>query len=89
MSRKLYDVVHGSKFKTGGEEKTKWTTVGAIFESDKGALSLKLEYVPTGIGEKGLWLNLFEPKARTETGQGSTQKQPEDSSPSGDDSIPF
>jgi hypothetical protein len=62
-----YEVSHASGKYTGqdGTEKTRWKQCGVVFKSDKGNLSMKLEYVPTSRNEEGdLWLNLFVPKPR-------------------------
>jgi len=40
------NIVVGQKYTKNGEEKTKWTTIGACFIKDDGKMSIKLETVP-------------------------------------------
>lgn len=51
-----------------GESKDIPTTVGVILESDSGHFRMKINYIPTEIGEDGLWFDLFdyEPKRKKE-----------------------
>ncbi len=91
MARKVYDVVAviGTYTNRNGEEKKRYLTVGAVFESDRG-LSMKLEAIPVG-GEFNGWLSFFEPKERDEQpkgGQGRTTKPKQEVS-FHDDDIPF
>ena len=79
---KKFDVVHGEKYTAGGEEKTKWTRCGVVFESDKG-LSLKLDYIP--VSSNG-WFSLFEPKDRSQQSGGTGNPAP---APMSSDEIPF
>ena len=67
MSSLEYEVVHANGKYTGadGTEKTRWSKCGVVFKSDKGSLSMKLEYVPTLRNENGeLWFNMFVPQAK-------------------------
>lgn len=67
-SRYSHDVLHGVKYQSSeGQEKTRWTKCGAAFTSDKGNISIKLEYLPSGPGP--VWLSLFEPKRDQENEQ--------------------
>jgi len=83
--KKLYDAVvtTGKYTDRGGNEKTRYLTVGAVFEGEKG-LSLKLEALPT-VGFNG-WINFYAPRERE-------QKPQQQSAPAADDdfgdSIPF
>ena len=75
MSKKVFDVVHGNgTYKAqDGSEKTRWQNVGAVFKSDKGNFSMKLDAVPTRRNEEGeLWLNLFVPQDRTQQSKPET-----------------
>jgi hypothetical protein len=66
--RKIYDAVCSSKYKDKqGNEKTRYTSVGAVFEGDKG-MSLKLESLPINFSG---WISFYEPKERQ-------RKEPED-----------
>ena len=68
----------GSYTDRDGNEKSRWTKCGVVFESSNG-LSLKLESVPVGNDWNGFF-SLFEPKPRT---------QPAPASPEFDDDVPF
>jgi hypothetical protein len=72
MSSLLYKVSHanGTYTDANGEEKTRWNDVGVVFKSDKGAVTMKLEYVPTKRNDQGdLWLNLFVPRKKEQPAQ--------------------
>jgi hypothetical protein len=72
MSSLLYKVKHanGTYTDANGEEKTRWSDVGVVFKSDKGAVTMKLEYVPTKRNDQGdLWLNLFVPRKKEQPAQ--------------------
>ena len=60
MATKVYDVVAvtGTYTDRSGEEKKRYLTCGAVFQSDKG-LSVKLECIPVGFNG---WFSLYEPK---------------------------
>jgi hypothetical protein len=82
---KVYDVVAvtGKYTDRNGNEKNRYMTCGAVFQTDKG-MSLKLEALP--IGHDG-WFQLYEPKER-EQPQGRQQSR----RPAADDfndSVPF
>ena len=61
---KKYDVSAriGSYTDAQGNEKGRWLTCGAVFETEKG-LSMKLEAVPVGSEWNGFF-SLFAPKGR-------------------------
>jgi len=40
------NIVVGTKYTKNGEERTKWSTIGACFIKDDGKMSIKLETVP-------------------------------------------
>lgn len=75
MAIKRYDVVAvtGKYTDRQGQEKSRYLNVGAVFENDRGQLSIKLEALPVG-GEWSGWLQLYEPKER-EHGQQRHQQQ--------------
>jgi hypothetical protein len=44
-----------------GQKKKRYLNVGAVFENDKGELSLKIESIPVG-GEWNGWVSFYVPK---------------------------
>lgn len=85
-SKYAYDICHGVEYGTQG--KKRWTKVGAAFRDEEtGRISLKLDYVPVGTGP--VFLSLFEPKPKDDTGgnQGQTQSSNADRNPT--DDVPF
>lgn len=85
--KKLYDAVvtTGKYTDREGKEKTRYLTVGAVFEGEKG-LSLKLEALPT-VGFNG-WINFYAPRDREQKPQQQQQAPAADDGGFGDD-IPF
>jgi hypothetical protein len=71
--RKKYDAVAtvGKYTAKDGVEKKRYLTVGAVFESDEGKLTLKLEGVPVSPDWSG-WISFYEPKVYT----GTTENDP-------------
>lgn len=65
MARKVFDVVAtvGKYTDKQGNEKKRYTNVGAVFEDDQGRLSIKLETIPVGPEWSG-WISLYPPKER-------------------------
>lgn len=65
-SKYTHDIMFATEYTDrNGEKKSSWTRCGKAFTSDKGGLSLKLEFIPVGIDpNRGLWFQLFEPKPR-------------------------
>lgn len=64
MATKIYDAVATLGVyndRQTGEEKKRYQTIGAVFQNDKGQLSLKLETIPVGPEWSG-WISFFEPK---------------------------
>jgi hypothetical protein len=60
--KKKYDAVATvGKYTKEGIEKKRYLTVGAVFESDDGKLTLKLEGVPVSPDWSG-WIAFYEPK---------------------------
>lgn len=94
MSKKVFDVVASAgEYTSGGETKTRWINCGAVFKSDKGNYSMKLESVPTKRNEQGeLWLSLFVPRERDQDKpqqqQGFREPAAQQSAPP-DDEFPF
>lgn len=92
---KKYDaaVKTGEYTDRNGEQKARWLNVGAVFENDRGQLSLKLEAVPVGDGWNG-WVSFFEPRDPQQQGrQGNAYADAKDgkrpASNYDDDSMPF
>lgn len=86
---KKYDVVAVSKYNdSNGNEKTKYTNIGAVFTTYKGGFCIKIESVP--VGWDG-WAQLYEPKPREDR----QHQKPGESVPAKEyesdfnDSIPF
>lgn len=79
--RKKYDAVAtvGAYTAKDGTEKKRYLTVGAVFENDKGNLSLKLDGMPVSPDWSG-WISFYEPKPYV----GAAQSKDDDS-----DGIPF
>lgn len=98
MATKRYDVVAitGKYTDRQGQEKSRYLNVGAVFENDRGNLSMKLEALPVGTEWSG-WLQLFEPREQDgQRGRTEQRQEPQRRSapgPSGvedyDDGIPF
>jgi hypothetical protein len=93
MSKKQYDVVAtvGEYTAANGVVKKRYVTCGAVFENDKGNLSLKLESIPVGQEWTG-WLSLFEPKPRDGQQPAATPKQAyaqQNQAQDGMDDVPF
>lgn len=82
MGKKFDVVAVVGKYKDrDGNDKSRYQNIGAVFENDKGQLSLKLECIPVGPEWIG-WANLFEPKSAEQSTHGKA-------APSVDDEIPF
>lgn len=67
-----YNLMMGRKYKTsGGQEKTAWTRVGAMFPNRSGkGFSIALEALPLVLDEKGgVRIQAFPAKARGERGE--------------------
>jgi hypothetical protein len=79
--KKLYDAVHTEKYtdKQTGEEKRKYTNIGAVFQRDDGSMCMAF---------LGSWINFYEPKMKQEGYQQAKQavEQPADEL---EDEIPF
>lgn len=91
MAIKRYDVVAvtGKYTDRQGQEKSRYMNCGAVFENDRGQLSIKLEGLPVGTEWNG-WLNLFEPRdSRQQPSRNEQQSAPAQGGADYDDDIPF
>ena len=63
MATKIFDAVAtvGKYTDRQGNEKSRYVTVGAVFEDDKKRMSLKLESLPVG-GDWNGWVSFYTPK---------------------------
>lgn len=63
--KKIYDAVCTvGEYQKNGETKKRYLTVGAVFENDQGAQSMKLECVPVGFSG---WINFYQPKSKEQS----------------------
>lgn len=89
MAQKIFDAVAivGKYTDRQGNEKSRYVTVGAVFENDKKQMSLKIESLPVG-GEWNGWVSFYTPKESQPRQDAKPAKQGEYL---GDleDSIPF
>lgn len=69
-----------------GEEKTRWLKCGILLETDKG-MRAKLEVLPVGIPEGGLWLSVFEKDNDQPRQEKPSTSQP--AAPDGQEPMPF
>lgn len=70
------DVCTGRKYQDNqGQEKTKYTKIGAWFENDQGQLSVKLDALPMPDEKGECWLKLFVPQPQ-DGQQAPPQQQP-------------
>lgn len=75
------DVCTGRKYKDAqGQEKTKYTKIGAWFENDQGQLSAKLEALPIPDQNGECWIKLFVPQPQDD-GQQQPQQQQQQQAP--------
>lgn len=63
MVKRIFDAVAivGKYTDRQGNEKSRYVTVGAVFEDDKKRMSLKIEALPVGGSWNG-WVSFFSPK---------------------------
>ena len=61
--KKIQDAVYaGEKYTdNSGNEKTRYTNVGVLFQRDDGSFTMKLEAIPVGFSG---WINFYEPKPK-------------------------
>lgn len=96
MASKKYDVaVKTGSYVKNGEEKSRYETVGTIWEGDNGPyLVMKRTFNPAGVpfkdGSDSIFLSLFEPRQddqQPKQQQGQRRQAPADDIPT--DDIPF
>ena len=72
------DVCIGRKYQDNqGQEKTKYTKIGAWFENDQGQLSVKLDALPMPDEKGECWLKLFVPQPQDGQQPPPQQQQPQ------------
>ena len=72
------DVCTGRKYQDNqGQEKTKYTKIGAWFENDQGQLSVKLDALPMPDEKGECWLKLFVPQPQDGQQPPPQQQQPQ------------
>lgn len=82
MAKKKYDAVATvGEYQKGGETKKRYLTVGAVFENDRGQLSMKLDALPTNKEWSG-WISFYEPK-QYDAASNSNQSRPSTRPPQG------
>jgi len=76
MAKVIGDIVYPTgKYVKNGEEKTSWTNIGILMETDKG-LRIKLNALPIG-GENGsIWLSVFEKNEEQSPQRHDPDKEP-------------
>ena len=81
--KKTHDAVYaGEKYiDRDGNEKTRYTNVGALFTRDDGSQTMKLETVPVGFSG---WVNFYEPKPK----DGEPRQRPQRQESTPDDDMP-
>lgn len=89
MARVIGDLVApNGKYIKDGEEKTRWLKCGIVLETDNG-MRIKLEAVPVGTGEGGIWFSVFE-KDHDSTSAPKRAEKPAQAAPAEpDDELPF
>lgn len=76
------NIVTGRKYTTpAGEEKTRWTTVGKIFQDDQGREYIKLDVVPLGWDGFASIFEEQQPQQAAPVGQGYTAQPPQSAPP--------
>lgn len=71
---KRQNICVGTKYTdAGGQEKTRWTTIGKAFHSDKGGISIKIETIPVGNWDG--FAQLFDEQDRQQGTQQSAYQQ--------------
>lgn len=84
--KKTHNAVYAGEKYTDkdGNEKTRYITIGVLFQRDDGSLTAKIESVPVGFTG---WVNFWEPKEDDGKGQRTGGGNTRGGNP--DDSIPF
>lgn len=90
--KKTHDLVAvtGTYTDGQGQEKKRYTNVGAMFTRDDGSLAIKIESVPVG-GTWNGWLSAYLPKDQRQQSQQSRPAAPAQAGEGDfqDDDIPF
>ena len=100
MPTKIKDAaVVTSKFNSNGQEKSRWTNVGALFQNDDGSMFLSLNAffnfsaLPRKEGSDRVIIGLFDPKPRDNQNNGNSSYSNNDSysynSGNNDSGVPF
>lgn len=90
MSKKFDLVVKTGTYTSGGQEKSRWKTIGALMDDGKGGMYAFIDatFNPAGVprkdGSESIMVSCFEPKQR---GDSTTESKPEPEKPS--EEIPF
>ena len=75
------------KYLKDGQEKTRWLKCGVVLQTDNG-LRVKLECIPVGVGEDGLWMSVFEKDDQRPAQQAKPAQKPAQAGLD-DDDTPF
>ena len=79
------------KYLKDGEEKTSWARCGVLMKTDNG-FRIKLDTIPVGGGEQGIWFSVFEDEQGQSSGRGgqTSSRGSQGRSQGGEqDDIPF
>ena len=90
MSRFIGDLMYpNDKYihRESGEERTSWLKCGGVFKNEQGAISVKIDALPTCMGENK-WFRVFEPR-EDQNSRRTNKPAPAQSSPIDDTDIPF
>jgi len=76
--------------KSTNEEKTSWARCGVLMQTDKG-FRIKLDTVPVGGEQQGVWFSVFEKDTRSKGSSNSSPSRPSQETGFEDeeDKIPF
>ena len=92
MAKVIGDICAATgKYIRDGEEKTSWSKCGILLETEKG-FRIKLDTVPLGGVEQGIWFSVFPKEDRRQGTAPQAASQPTQAAqqPIGiDDDIPF
>lgn len=88
MAKVIGDICAATgKYIKDGEEKSSWAKCGVLLQTDNG-FRIKLDTIPVGGTEQGIWLSVFE---KQDQSQGSSKQTPSAPSQSAknDQDMPF
>lgn len=90
MARVVGDIVFpsGKYIDQQGEERTSWIRCGILLETDKGK-RIKLESIPVGVGEGGLWFSVFEKDNAKPQSKPKPAPAPSQSAGDDEEDMPF